>query len=519
MIIRKPYAFLIKNFKLIHFFMFILTSYLIFRANRIFSFFNEYVGTRQVISTGNLANSYVPNILFIFSFLVIIFSIIIAILLKQKDKPKLLYIWIIIFYFSFVIFSIVSKVNISIIELEGMDPQKARIIRDICLIFFLVQIAFEALLLVRSVGFDIKKFHFGEDLQALDIDISDNEEVELTTGIDTDKLIRNLKMKSEDLKVFFLENKLIIILIMSFILVIIPSTIIFSNTIKNKVYSENQTINTNVISITAKESYLTKYDYKGKKLLMGDSSYLILKLSIKNISKEDISLDLNKYKLEINNNIYNTNITLYDSFIDIGNGYISQKILPDETKEFVLLFVVNDKDVNNNIIFRYNTSIVYKNSEAKPNYVRFKLNPISLDNIENVSDIKLKQTLTFDNSLLSSTNINIDSYEINNKYSYEISGNTKYITNNLGKVMRLSYKFNIDDNVKFISNFSDFINKYGLITYIYEEKEYKIYVRNITPNDYDGSYSFVSVDDNIINATSIKFAFKIRNINYTYVLK
>ena len=519
MIIIKPYAFLIKNFKLIHFFMFILTSYLLFKANRIFAFFNEYVSTRQVIATGTLANSYVPNILIIFSFLVIIFSVIIAILLKQKDKPKLLYIWIIIFYFAFVIFSIVSKISISTIELEGMDPQKARIIRDISLIFFLVQIAFETLLLVRSVGFDIKKFHFGEDLQSLNIDITDNEEVELTTGINTDKLIRNLKMKGEDLKAFFLENKLIIILIMSFIVIIIPSTIIFSNALKNKVYSENQVINTGVISINVEESYTTKYDYKGKKLLTVDSSYLILKLNIKNISDNDISLDLNKYKLEVNNNIYNTNITLYDNFIDLGNGYISQKILKDESKEFILVYIISDKDINKDIIFRYNTSIVYKNSEAKPSYIRFKLNPISLDNIENINDVNIKETLTFNDSLLNNTNINIDSYEINNKYSYEIAGNTKYITNNLGKVMRLSYKFNIDDNVKFISNFSDFINKYGLLVYIYEGKEYKIYVRNITPNDYDGSYSFLSVDDNIANATSIKFIFKIRNINYTYVLK
>ena len=177
MIIRKPYAFLIKNFKLIHFFMFVLTSYLIFKANRIFSFFNEYVSTRQVISNGNIADLYVPPILIVFSCLVILFSVIIAILLKQKDKPKLLYIWIIVFYFSFVIFSIISKINISIIELEGMDPQKVRIIRDISLMFFLIQLGFEALLLVRGVGFDIKKFQFGEDFKALKRDRTDKDEV------------------------------------------------------------------------------------------------------------------------------------------------------------------------------------------------------------------------------------------------------------------------------------------------------------------------------------------------------
>lgn len=519
MIIRKPYAFLIKNFKLIHFIMFIFTSYLLFKANRIFSFFNDYVSTRQVISTGSLASTYVPTILIIFSFLVILFSIIIAVLLKQKDKPKLLYIWIILFYFSFIIFSIISKMNISTIELEGMDPQKARIIRDISLIFFLVQIVFESLILVRSVGFDIKKFHFGEDLQALNIDISDNEEVELTTGIDTDKLIRNLKMKGEDLKVFYFENKLIIILILSFLLVIIPSFIIYINSVNNKVYAQNETINTSTISIGINSSYTTKYDYKGKKLLSGDSSYLIVNIKIKNNTGEDLTLDLSKFKLETNSNIYNTNITLYDNFIDLGNGYINQKILSNKSKEYILVFIIKDNELSNNINFRYTSSITYKNSEAKPKYIKIMLDPISLDKIIDIDSMSLNQKIKFDESLLKNTSLLVDSYEIQNKYLYEISGNTKYITNNLGTVMRISYEYAQDENIKFINNFSDFINKYGLLVYAYNGNEYKIYVRDITPTDYDGSYNFISVDNNISNATNIKFVFKIRNINYTYVLK
>ena len=39
MIIRKPYAFLIKNFKLIHFIMLIVSTYLAIRTNIISSFF------------------------------------------------------------------------------------------------------------------------------------------------------------------------------------------------------------------------------------------------------------------------------------------------------------------------------------------------------------------------------------------------------------------------------------------------------------------------------------------------
>ena len=38
------------------------------------------------------------------------------------------------------------------------------------------------MVLVRGLGFDIKKFNFVKDLHELDIDVTDEEEVELTLG-------------------------------------------------------------------------------------------------------------------------------------------------------------------------------------------------------------------------------------------------------------------------------------------------------------------------------------------------
>ncbi len=65
MIIRKPYAFLIKHFKLIHFVMLVLSIYIVNRANIIFNFFNEYVTTRQVSSAEYISSNYLPLFLFI----------------------------------------------------------------------------------------------------------------------------------------------------------------------------------------------------------------------------------------------------------------------------------------------------------------------------------------------------------------------------------------------------------------------------------------------------------------------
>ena len=204
MIIRKPYAFLIKHFKLIHFVMLVLSIYIVNRANIIFNFFNEYVTTRQVSSAEYISSNYLPLFLFISSILIITLSIIIFILLKQKDKPKLLYIIIIIYYILFIIFLIIAGMVISTIYIEGLSPQLSRIYRDISLIALIIQIIFIVLIAIRAVGFDIKKFHFGEDLQELQIEVTDNEEIEITSGIDFDKISRNLQIKKEDFKSFYI---------------------------------------------------------------------------------------------------------------------------------------------------------------------------------------------------------------------------------------------------------------------------------------------------------------------------
>ena len=43
MVLRRPYAFLIKYFKLIHIILFILFAYITFKANNIVTFFKDYI--------------------------------------------------------------------------------------------------------------------------------------------------------------------------------------------------------------------------------------------------------------------------------------------------------------------------------------------------------------------------------------------------------------------------------------------------------------------------------------------
>ena len=215
MIIRKPYAFLIKNFKLIHFIMLIVSTYLAIRTNIISSFFKEYASTRQVLSSSaTLAKDTIPTGMILLPLIIIALSILIIILFKEKDKPILYYFISVVFYIALIVISIVSRQTIYTIYIEGIEPKMARLYRDIWLIVFLLQIAFVVVNLIRTIGFDFKKFNFGEDLQQLKIDEMDNEEVEITTGFDTEKYKMKMAMQREELKSFFYEYKGIIIIIL-----------------------------------------------------------------------------------------------------------------------------------------------------------------------------------------------------------------------------------------------------------------------------------------------------------------
>ena len=153
MIVRKPYAFLIKNFRFIHFLILIFSTYILYKSKLLFDFFNKYASTRQVLTAENIAHTYVPTLLIIFSFIVVALSLIIFILLKTKDKPKTLYFVIICYYVAFIVFSFISRGAINTIVIEGLAPKEARLLRDISLIAFIIQIIFSILFLVRTLRY------------------------------------------------------------------------------------------------------------------------------------------------------------------------------------------------------------------------------------------------------------------------------------------------------------------------------------------------------------------------------
>ena len=90
MIIRKPYAFLIKYFKVIHITIFVIAIYLLIKSRNIYVFYGDYLisGTYNYIE--NMALSYVHPFMIIVSILLMGIFLLIYLLMKQKEK-KVLY--------------------------------------------------------------------------------------------------------------------------------------------------------------------------------------------------------------------------------------------------------------------------------------------------------------------------------------------------------------------------------------------------------------------------------------------
>ena len=129
MILRRPYAFLIKHFRLIHLLLFVLFSYITYKANNVLTFFKEYItynGNMEIV-----ASDYISYSIFVSVMLIITISIIIFFLMKYKKKPKLFYIITVIVSFVATILIVYLYNNIRVLETSIMDAKNIRLLRDI----------------------------------------------------------------------------------------------------------------------------------------------------------------------------------------------------------------------------------------------------------------------------------------------------------------------------------------------------------------------------------------------------
>ena len=99
MILKKPYAFLIKNFRLIHLILAVPMIYLAVKSTAIVNFFNDYVINNYSLTVfGDLSSIYVNSLMYLSVIFILISILAVYLLFKYKQKPTKQYIAIIVYY-------------------------------------------------------------------------------------------------------------------------------------------------------------------------------------------------------------------------------------------------------------------------------------------------------------------------------------------------------------------------------------------------------------------------------------
>lgn len=505
MVVRKPYKFLIKNFKKIHIFISLLLMYICFESNNILNYFNKLIdGTGIRLES----LSYINNFIVFLIVLAIVGFIIIYILMRYKKKPKKLYLITILGYIGVIIILLVSYSYLREIRTEYIEQKTIRLYRDFIQIGIYYQYVIIVIMLLRGLGLNLKKFDFDKELKEFEIEDRDNEEVEINVDLDYNKIDRKINRTKRELKYYYLENKLFILIILGFVLLIGGFNLFKNLYVNNIQYSLDKEVKIGNYYFTVTDSYVSNVDFSNQ-VIDNNKNYVVVKFKI----RSDLELgnyNIDNFSLKYKDEYYYANKVLCKKFYDIGNCYNKQDVT-SVYNPYIVVFELDNNNVNNNLIFNVRNGAEDYNFKLKTNNNMSK-------------EFKLNENIDFSNTILENNKYKITSYNLNNRFDYnyenclstgECNTFNSYVSSQVGLIMELNVESEILSGAL---NESVFIEYYGKLKYKIQDKEYTSTLNNKTSNKITNKV-YLEVDKEINNADSIWFEFDIRGDKIKYILK
>ncbi len=532
MILKKPYAFLIKHFRIIHIALVIPIFYLLYCTHNIIGFFRDYINSNYYTAISNIAGTYINYFMYFAILLILVIGIFIYFLMRKKEKSTKFYFFLIVFYVILLVILGITHGILSGMEIQTIEAAVARAYRDIAYIFYLPQFFFAAFTLFRGVGFDIKKFNFETDIKELEITDIDSEEFEFTLGIEDYKIKRNIRRFIREFKYYIKENKFIFIILCS-IFTIIFGTIIYLNVdVYNKTYKQSQALSHNNLNIRVTGSMVTNRDYSGR-IFNDKKYYLVLRLQIENRGRENKTLDYNNFFIQLENRRAYPILDRASYFIDFGETIRQDtELIPENSNSYVLAYELQEQEVSNEYQLMILEAMTYQVGEIAPQYKKVKLKPYQAINIENVKTTNLGKIATFEESNLGYSSYQIKEYDLKNNYTYQYdycssNNNCRKLTENISsnssskKLLILKGKSDIDQNTLYYKSArTERLFPDHFITIQYEDYngEHIASIVNKTPSSFQDGY-ILEVPSELESASMINVLITIRNKRYVIKLK
>lgn len=523
MILKKPYAFFIRFFKLFHLIIFCLSSVLLYRTSLVYNFMKEFCKDSPNVIGKDLVGPLFVWWGYLLIFIIFAVNLLIIYILARKVKPYMYYVINIFLYMGVGIVFISSHRVIGNMQSMLVAAKTTLAIRDFLNLARLFQTVSVIFYLIRATGFDIKKFDFVRDLQGLDISAEDSEEIEVAVEFEGNVFIRNFKRRYREFKYYYRENKFIINI---FSLLIISAVCFFTYFSINKydrVYSENQFLNIDNYNVGVKSSYIFNTDYMGKRIVY-DDVLVGVKISV---SGNDL-LPLSKFVLVVNGMQYYSNTNYNDSALDLGVGYFNQSLSSDFS-DFLLVYKIPKKYADSKMILRCIDNMSTKRGRTIVNSLDIKLDPINyIDVASSSTDYSIGDEL-----VINDYKVKIDSFDIDNHFVVNYNSCIRYnecydfrevlkpsLVRNREKVLLKINGSVINNDV--VNNFSDFFTKFGSIDYIYNDTfytEHGDFNSVLSSKSNDSGVYFIEVNKEVKDASFIKLNFNFRDKVYSYILR
>ena len=170
MIIRKPFAFLIKNFRKIHIVLLLIGLFVLYKTMDTVGFVNEFMKFGTYDLYADPITNHISFWMNFCVFLMIIGSSSLLFLLLYKKKPwKTYLIPIITYVLLFLVLSMMKSFFRTYTEM--VDVTDLRLSRDLLMIFLVGQMPALGIFVIRIFGLDVKKFDFNSDILKLNISV------------------------------------------------------------------------------------------------------------------------------------------------------------------------------------------------------------------------------------------------------------------------------------------------------------------------------------------------------------
>ena len=521
MIIKKPYAFLIRHFKIIHLLLLVPIIYLAFKFNDITRFFRDYIIANYQTAEVNIAGSYITLFIYLAIAVLIIVNAIIYLLMRSKKKPTTYYSISIIFYIILLASTMLVYSAMSQIEMGNLTETFAGFVKDFTSVLPYPCYILVVATLFKGLGFNVKTLKFDSNI-GLQVTDEDEEEVELRFGSGNETLKKNVVHYLRELKYYVLENKFVFTCLGLVAIIGIFISIYLNFQVYNKRYNLHESFALDSFTMTLKESYITDVDQSGI-IIDEDHYFLAVKIGITNKTNNPASISKDNFRIFIGDQVLYPQYDRSSRFQDIGKIYQGAELQPKSSDDYVFVYELDKDDIKSKYKMKILSDLKNKNGKLVPSYKIINIKPTNITNVEKVSSKKISEEIPLTNTMLGNTIYKLNYFKVDSNYPFSyktcIKENQCTISNDVvlpsqgNAVIIIRDEIKWDEATSYYKNTQKkFYDDFAIVTYTYNGNSYQTRLKNITPSYLTDAKVFeVPSLLNRIETTDIKLYLKIRN--------